>query len=223
MHQRKGKKILIYFFLLFIVGSINNISLNNLKLKKINHININGLEENDNAILLQEIKNLNLDNIFSINKNEIINQINLNSLVENYNIFKRYPSSIDVNIKKTKFLARINNNGEIFLVGSNGKLSENNFLSNQLPFIFGDPNIYEFLDFKKTIDQSKISYEEIKNLYFFSSQRWDLELKNNVIIKLSKNYTKESLNLALEFIYSDEFRDVTIIDARIKNQIILND
>ena len=223
MHQRKGKKILIYFFLLFIVGSINNISLNNLKLKKINYININGLGKNDNAILLQEIKNLNLDNIFSINKNEIINQINSNSLVENYNIFKRYPSSIDVNIKKTKFLARINNNGEIFLVGSNGKLSENNFLSNQLPFIFGDPNIYEFLDFKKTIDQSKISYEEIKNLYFFSSQRWDLELKNNVIIKLSKNYTKESLNLALEFIYSDEFRDVTIIDARIKNQIILND
>ena len=223
MHQRKGKKILIYFFLLFIVGSINNISLNNLKLKKINYININGLGKNDNAILLQEIKNLNLDNIFLINKNEIINQINANSLVENYNIFKRYPSSIDVNIEKTKFLARINNNGKIFLIGSNGKLTENNFSSNQLPFIFGNPNIYEFLDFKKTIDQSKISYEEIKNLYFFSSQRWDLELKNNVIIKLSKNYTKESLNLALEFLYSDEFRDVTIIDARIKNQIILND
>ena len=223
MHQRKGKKILIYFFLLFIVGSINNISLNNLKLKKINYININGLGKNDNAILLQEIKNLNLDNIFLINKNEIINQINVNSLVENYNIFKRYPSSIDVNIKKTKFLARINNNGKIFLIGSNGKLTENNFSSNQLPFIFGNPNIHKFLEFKKIIDQSKISYDEIKNLYFFSSQRWDLELKNNVIIKLSKNYTKESLNLALEFLYSDEFRDVTIIDARIKNQIILND
>ena len=223
MHQRKGKKILIYFLLLFIVGSINNISLNNLKLKKINYININGLGENDNAILLQEIKNLNLGNIFSINKNEIINQINSNSLVENYNIFKRYPSSLDININKTKFLARINNNGKIFLVGSNGKLTENNFSNNQLPFIFGNPNIYRFLDFKKTIDQSKISYEEIKNLYFFSSQRWDLELKNNIIIKLSENYTKESLKLAMEFLYSDEFRDVTIIDARIKDQIILND
>ena len=223
MHQRKGKKILIYFFLLFIVGSINNISLNNLKLKKINYININGLGENDNAILLQEIKNLNLDNIFSINKNEIVNQMNSNRLVENYNIFKRYPSSIDININKTKFLARINNNGKIFLVGSNGKLIENNFSSNQLPFIFGNPNIYKFLEFKKTIDQSKISYDEIKNLYFFSSQRWDLELKNNIIIKLSENYTKESLKLAMEFLYSDEFRDVTIIDARIKDQIILND
>ena len=35
MHQRKGKKILIYFFLLLLVGSINNISLNNFELKKL--------------------------------------------------------------------------------------------------------------------------------------------------------------------------------------------
>ena len=228
MHQRKGKKILIYFFLLLLVGSINNIGLNNLKIKKIDYININGLGVNNNALLLKEIKNLNLDNIFSINKNEIRNPIESNSLVENYNVFKRYPSSIEINIKKTKFLARINNNEKIFLVGSNGKLtknnfSKNNFSKNHLPFIFGNPKIDKFLDFKEIIDQSKISYDEIKNLYFFSSQRWDLELKNNIIIKLSKNYTKESLNLALEFLYSDGFRDVTIIDARIKNQIILND
>ena len=31
MQQRKSKKILIYFFLLLIVGSINNINLNGLK------------------------------------------------------------------------------------------------------------------------------------------------------------------------------------------------
>jgi cell division protein FtsQ len=228
MHQRKGKKILIYFFLLLLVGSINNIGLNNLKIKKIDYININGLGVNNNALLLKEIKNLNLDNIFSINKNEIRNPIESNSLVENYNVFKRYPSSIEINIKKTKFLARINNNEKIFLVGSNGKLtknnfSKNNFSKNHLPFIFGNPKIDKFLDFKEIIDQSKISYDEIKNLYFFSSKRWDLELKNNMIIKLSKNYTKESLQLALEFLHNNEIQDIKIIDVRIKNQIILND
>ena len=127
MHQQKGKKILIYFFLLLLFGSINNINLDNLKLRKINNITVTGLGNDANEILLQEIKNLNLDNIFSINKNEIVDQMNSNSLVENYNIFKRYPSSIDININKTKFLARINNNGKIFLVGSNGKLIENHF------------------------------------------------------------------------------------------------
>ena len=42
MHQRKGKKILIYFFLLLLVGSINNIGLSNLKFKEIDNINVVG-------------------------------------------------------------------------------------------------------------------------------------------------------------------------------------
>ena len=223
MHQRKSKKILIYFFLLLLVGSINNISLNNFKFKKINNINVFGLGDKDNKILLHQIKNLSLDNIFLINKNKITDQINSNSLVEKYDIFKKYPSSLDVKVEKTKFMARINKNGKIFLVGSNGKLSKNDFSNNQLPFIFGTPNIDEFLNFKKIIDLSKVSYNEITNLYFFSSKRWDLELNNGIIIKLPKNYIKESLELALEFLHSSQFRDIKIIDARIKNQIILND
>jgi len=223
MHQRKGKKILIYFFLFLLVGSINNISLNNLKFEKIKNINVIGLNNEDNIVLLQNIKKLNLKNIFSINKSEISNQIDSDTLVENYEVFKKYPSSLIVNVKKTKFLARVNNNGKIFLVGSNGKLSKNNLLISQLPFIFGSLNIEEFLTFKKIVEDSKISYDMIENFYFFSSKRWDLELKNNILIKLSGNYPEESLQLALEFLYNDEFRDIKTIDARIKNQIILYD
>jgi len=223
MHQRKGKKILIYFFLLFFVGSIQNIELNNLRFNEIKNINVSGLGNYDDLILLQEIENLNLINIFLIDKSEISKKINLNNLVEKYEIFKRYPSSLDIKIQKTKFLAKINDNGKIFLVGSNGKFSENNFHNNQLPFIFGNPKIQDFLDFKKNIEQSKFSYDEIKNLYFFPSRRWDLELKNNITIKLSKDYVKESLLLAFEFLHNNDFRDIKIIDVRIKNQIILND
>tara|TARA_B100001063_G_scaffold157766_1_gene147097 strand:- start:448 stop:1119 length:672 start_codon:yes stop_codon:yes gene_type:complete len=223
MQQRKSKKILIYFFLLILVGSINNINFNNLKLEKINHITVTGLRTTDNMILLEKIKNLNLDNIFLINKIKISNEIISNSLIERYFIFKIYPSKIHIKIDQTKFLARINTNGKKFLIGSNGKLTENNFLDIQLPYIFGNPEIEEFLRFKEIIDQTKISYDEIKNLYFFPSKRWDLEFKNGIIIKLSNNYIKESLELSLEFLYGNKIKDVKIIDARIKNQIILND
>ena len=223
MRQQKSKKILIYFFLLLLVGSINNIGLNSLKFNEINDINVIGLEDSENIILLQEIKNLNLINIFLIDQKEISNQINSNSLVEKYHIFKRYPSSLDVYVEKTKFLARINDNGKIFLVGSNGQLSKNNFSNNQLPFIFGKPNITEFLNFKKIIDQSKFSYNEIKNLFFFPSKRWDLELNNDIIIKLPINHPKDSLDFAFEFLYNQNLKDIRIVDARVKNQIILND
>ena len=222
MHQRKGKKILIYFFLLILVGSINNIDLSSLKFEEVKDINIDGLEEKENSILLNEIHNLNLDNIFFVNREDIQNQIDSNSLVEKYNIFKRYPDSLDIKIEKTEFLARTNNNGKIYFVGSNGKLSKNNLSNLQLPFIFGKPKIKEFLHFKKIIDESKFSYNEIKNFYFFSSKRWDLELKNNIIIKLSSSYPKDSLQLAFEFLQNSNLTDIKIIDARVKNQIILN-
>ena len=82
MHQRKSKKILIYFFLLILVGSINNNSLNNLKLEKLKNINIIGLEKNDQKTLLYNLNNLNLKNIFFINKKKLQNIIESNSLVE---------------------------------------------------------------------------------------------------------------------------------------------
>ena len=81
----------------------------------------------------------------------------------------------------------------------------------------------DVLNFKKIIDQSNFPYNEITNLYFFPSKRWDLELRNNRIIKLSQNFTKESLELVLEFLHDNDFKDNKIVDARIKNQIILND
>ena len=87
-----------------------------------------------------------------------------------------------------------------------------------LPFIFGNPEIIEFFKIKEIIDKSKISYSDIKNLYFFPSKRWDIELRDNTIIKLPKDNINFALNFAIEFLDDNKF-----IDARIKNQIILDD
>ena len=218
MQQRKSKKILIYFFLLLVVGSINNINLTSLKLQNINDISITGLDIKDKLNLLKQIENFNQNNIFLINKIDLADEIESNTLVENYSIFKRYPSSLDINIKKTKFLAKINKNGQIFYIGSNRKFVKNDTLNNELPFIFGNPEVIEFFNIKEIIDKSKISYSDIKNLYFFPSKRWDIELRNNTIIKLPKDNINFALNFAIEFLDDNKF-----IDARIENQIILND
>ena len=223
MQQRKSKKILMYFFLLLVVGSINNINLNGLKFPNINNINIVGLDIKNKLILLKDIKNFNNNNIFLINNIDLKEKIELNTLVENYSIFKRYPSSLDITIEKTQILAKINKNGQIFYIGSNGKFINNSSLKNEPPFIFGNPEIFEFFKIKEIIDKSKISYSEIKNLYFFPSKRWDLELKNNTIIKLPNDNTNLALNKVIEFLYDNEFINNKIIDARIENQIILDD
>jgi len=223
MHHQKSKKILIYFFILLLVGSINNIKLNTNDLIKIKNIKVNGLDERENEILSKEIKGLNLKNIFFMNKFEIIKILNQNSLIENYKIFKNYPSSLYINVVKTKLLAKININGKILIIGSNGKLSDVKSTNLDLPFIFGNPKTEDFLKLKKIIDKSKISYEDIKNLYYFKSKRWDIKLKNNTLLKLPKHNIKSSIDNAFEFIGNENFQDSKIIDARILNQIIIND
>ena len=223
MHLRKSKNILIYFFLLITVGSINNIELSSLKIQKIENIEISGLDEIDNHNIFKDIKNLNLENIFFLHSEELNEIIEKNSLVENFSVFKIYPSTLLIKIKKTDFLAKINNNEKTFLVGSNGKLSSKNFSNIDVPFIFGNPKIKEFLKFKEVIDQSRFSYDQIKNIYFFPSGRWDIELRSKIFIKLPINIDKIYLNYIFEFLSNNSFYNLKILDARIKNQIILND
>ena len=220
--QRKGKKFLIYFFLLILLGSLNNISINNTKLESVKNINVTGLINLEKEIFLKNILDLNLKNIFFLNKKEIIKLIEENPLIESYIVFKKYPSTLNVKIKRTNFLAKINKDGEIYIVGSNGKLSDINFSTEELPYIFGKPEIKDFLIFKKILDQSKISYSQIKNLYFYPSKRWDIELKNNIILKLSRDNIKDSLENALKVLNDKGFKDLNTIDVRVQDKIIIN-
>ena len=112
MHRKKSKIIFTYFFLLIILSSISNKFINNFKLIKIKNIVVSGLEQKDNQIILDKLKFLNLENIFNINKLELVRLLNSNSLIESFEVFKKYPSSININIKKTT--AKINDNGKIF-------------------------------------------------------------------------------------------------------------
>ena len=208
---------------MILVGSITNFKLNNHEIFKIRNIEISGLTNLENSELKKKIKNLNLNNIFLLNKFELSQIIDSNNLVQNYKVIKIYPSSINIKIIKTKLLAKLNKDGKTLYIGSNGKLSEYNFSKIRLPFIFGNPHNNDFLNLKKKIAESKFSYEEFENFYFFPSGRWDLKLKNNILIKLPENKINDSLDYAFDFMKNNNIDDFRVIDLRVKNQIILND
>ena len=223
MQLRKSKKSFFYFFLLIMFGSINNINLRNIELNKVKSINVDGFENKENIIITEKIADLKLDNIFFLDSKKIKKVLEANPLVDKYNVFKNYPSSIKIYIVKTKFLAKINIDGNTLIIGSNGKLSDNYPGSDELPFIFGKPNLDEFLEFKKIFDKSKFEYDQVKNLYYFPSKRWDIEFKNNKILKLPEKSVDISLDYLFKFFNDKNFSNIKIIDARIKNQIILNE
>ena len=101
MQIKKSRRVLIYFFLLILLGSINNINFNKINFNQVKNIKITGLDFSESKILSKKIQNLNLENFFSLNSDEINQIINSNNLVENYKIIKIYPSTLNVYIKKT--------------------------------------------------------------------------------------------------------------------------
>jgi cell division protein FtsQ len=222
MLQQINKKIIFYISLVIILGTFNNKNLKNFDLPKINMVNIEGIEFNDNEYL--KIMNLiKLNNLLSIQKSQIKEILNSNNLIEEYEVFKKYPSSLEIRIEKTNFLASTNINGKNYLVGSNGKLINTKDYSQNLPFIFGNFETEKFLEFKNIILQTDFKYNNIKNFYYFPSGRWDIEMISGVLIKLPITGIKESLNLSIDLLEDKEFSNIKILDIRQKNQIVIND
>lgn len=222
MHQQKSRKILIYFFLFLIIGTLNNKNLNKLDFVKINTINIVGLEENSNYDFINSLNSLKFHNLLFIDKSQITKIINSNSLVEKFYVFKKYPSTLNIEIQRTKFLAQTKKENDNFFLGANGKLTQTVSFKSDLPFIFGDFKNKNFFDLKKAIDETNFEYNKIKNLFFYKSGRWDIEINNGLLIKLPKDGIKESLELLIIFLDQNKKKKIKELDLRQKNQIILN-
>ena len=223
MHQLidKKRRILIYLLLLFIL-STTSVKFNerqNIYSSKINQINIEGLSKADNIKIYNALDNLFHKNILLIDKDEIQKVISNYNIIEEYSIKKIYPSTIYINIKPTKFIARLSSNDQ--LVGANGKLIDDKENKEILPYIFGEFRSKDFLKFKKDITQSRFSLTKLKTLYFFPSNRWDILTYDNILIKLPQDNISKSLNLAYKIINSNDFQNKNLIDLRINNNLII--
>ena len=222
MPYQKSKKIFTYFFLFLLIGTFNNKNINGLYFFKISEVSINGLDEKNNYRLTEELNFLRLNNLFFLDKSKIIKVVNSNNLIESFSVFKKYPSSLEIIIRKTNFLAKIKKNDKDFILGSNGRLIDSSKDTADLPFIFGNFEIKNFFKLKKAIDETNLDYNEIKNLYSFKSGRWDIETKDGLIIKLPKDDLNKTLELFLIFISENKQKKINTIDLRQSNQIIIN-
>ena len=222
MQLRLNNKILFYISLIIFLSTLNNKFFSEIKLKTVDKITIKGLEGKEKQNLLNNLELLDLKSIFFLNKFELIKKLEANELIENYTVFKKYPSSIEIRINKTKFLANVFIDGKSFVLGSNGKLIQTVDKNNNLPNIFGDYNKDSFFNLLKSIKKSNFELFEIKNLYFFKSGRWDLETNDNMIIKLPKKNLVASLNLALDLINYNKSKNIKILDLRQDKQVIIN-
>ena len=223
MHQSKGKKnkIIIYLLFLLILSTTSAKFINdqNTISSSVSKINTTGLSERKNLEISNNLNNFLYESIFVISKDEIKKILEKHNIIQEFSIKKIYPSTLNIEIKPTKFIARVFNNGQ-YLVGANGKLIEDKNNNELLPYIFGEFNSLDFLSFKQNIEKSIFSFSNLKTLYFFPSGRWDILTNNDILIKLPQEDIVASLNLSKKLIDNDNFKDNKFLDLRVKNNLV---
>ena len=219
------KKIYFYLFSFLLLSTLTNQKIsNNYKdiflVKKIIIINLNKeLEEN----LLIKTNYLLNKNIFTINKNNILEKINNLSYLEKINVKKNYPSTIVIDAKKTKFLASTFINQKKYLVGENGKfiLATDIYYENQLPIIFGNFKILDFISLKRDLIKYEMNLKNIIKYYYHKNKRWDLYFDDNILVKLPNKNINHAIKIYKEFVKINNIKSNSIIDLRISDRLVL--
>ena len=222
--DRKSKFIYIYILLFIFITSINNKNFHNKKIFSNNLIfEVNGLSYVDNQKLQKDLININKDNIFKLDKNELSNRINENNLVFTFLAKKDYPNKINIQITKAKYFGKIYSNGQLYIIGSNGKLISYDADSmKDLPYFYGKFNREEFLKFSNVVNNVGLKTKDISSFYFFPSGRWDIKFKDGLLLKLPDTDLINVLSKAMLLKNNQNFSNSKIIDLRIKNRIISN-
>lgn len=222
MQQRISKKIVIYILIFLFLGTFNNKKISQF-LKKENYVfKIVDQSEIVDDEIIQDLDVLKNQNLFLLEKDRVIEIMNSHKIIERFFVFKNYPSNLNVNIERTKFLAITKKDGLNFYIGSNGNLIEKKNQKSNLPFVFGNIEIFEFLKLKDIIDNSNFSFDDIKNLYYFKTKRWDIETKNGLYIKLPHKNLLKSFKILISIIDNEDIKNINNIDLRQNNQVILN-
>ena len=226
LQQKNNNRIYFYIFSFIFLTTIINLNfLNKIKQKfLIKNININTREIEIKNKIFNKTNNLIKENIFFLNSKKLKSNLNDLNFLEDVKIRKDYPSTITISAKQTELLAITFVNQKKFYLGQNGELIDFSQFKNiqKLPIIFGKFSVSDYLDLKKELNEQNIHSNIILKYYFHKNKRWDLYLKENIIIQLPNKNLKGAINIFKKFKKFNNIKPNTIIDLRIPNRLVLS-
>ena len=225
MHLRVNKKnkIIFYFFLFVLFTTINNQSFYDIKNKvfKIDTIEIYGLRDQHKIQIIEKLSYLLEKNILFLDSNKLSHDIDKLEYLENFKIFKKYPSSIKIYAEYTNIIARTFIDGNMSYLASNGRFMKKTNLNipKIIPNIYGKFNPEEYFSFIEILQKNKFQLNEIDEFFYFDSNRWDIKMRNNIIIKFPSTNLNQQANIAKLLVENND--EKKIIDLRESNQVII--
>ena len=177
----------------------------------------------DNQNLTRDLIKINKNNIFKLDEKKLFEKITENNLVLNFLAKKNYPNKIDIKINRVTYIGKIYKNERISLIGSNGKLINQDVNKmTDLPYFYGNFKKEDFLEFLTVINKVGLEIKDISSFYFFPTGRWDIKFKDGLLLKLPNKDLMNTLSKVMLLKNDQNFTNSKVIDLRIKNRIISN-
>ena len=138
---------------------------------------------------------------------------------------KKYPNTLIVKVFETSPLAILLKNSDYYILDSGANLiliNADSVTNYNYPHIFGKNSEKYFLNFLQLLKKNNFPIIDIKSYYYFQIGRWDLQLKDGLLIRLPNNMIKNAIEKSVELLNKDDFKNYEVIDLRINGRIIVN-
>ena len=222
----KKIKILFYIFIFIFLSTISFFERTNIFGDKVffplNKIEIYGYEKIDYVVMQNQLSGFIGKNLLFMHSEDIEAILGEFKLISEFTIQKKYPDTININLKEVNFVAKLfKDKKKYFLADNNILLPFVDHLTDQnLPNVYGKDAEYYFNDFQKLLKLNDFNLDIISSYYFFQINRWDLVTNNKKIIKFPLKGLNEAIKIANKLLNNKDFNKYSVIDLRINNKII---
>jgi cell division protein FtsQ len=140
-------------------------------------------------------------------------------------IERRWPDTIFVRLQERQPIARWQYNAQVRLVDTDGRMvvAKADEDITQYPIIVGKGATKQIVPFFKLMNGQPELWEQVRAATWVSKRRWDLTLKNGMVIKLPADNTELALSRFMKLMSRENLleRDLAVIDIRLPHQAVL--
>ena len=153
----KKIKILFYIFIFIFLSTVSFFERTNIFSNKIffplNKIEIYGYEKVDHVAMQSQLSNLIGQNLLFMNPKDIEEILDENKLISEFTIQKKYPDTVNINLKEINFVAKIFKDKKKYFLADNDILIpfKDYVIDQDLPNIYGKDAEFYFNDFQKLL------------------------------------------------------------------------
>tara|TARA_Y100000992_G_scaffold250894_1_gene182961 strand:+ start:470 stop:1144 length:675 start_codon:yes stop_codon:yes gene_type:complete len=219
----KKKFFLILIFLIFTTYTPSYLSKDQSLLFSIEEVTISNKLNFEEKKITSQLLTLKGKNLTSITEREIEELLKDIKSIKSVLIKKIYPNEIKLQIEEKKMIARTLISGENFLITKKGELIKQIYSNNNFDIALPELKNYNenFHLFYSELLAINFKMDNIKSFQYFEVGRWDIHLKDGILIKLPEKDFVNSLKNFKKVKSEKKLEKFKIFDFRIKDELIL--